>query len=65
MAVPPAIVITTSPLWAPKLLALASTLSNQVVTFEITGPPIPNRRRDGAVVTSVTFSPRRADARLR
>lgn len=39
------------------MLALASTLSNQVVTFEITGPPIPNRLRDGAVVTSVTFSP--------
>ena len=32
LAVPPAIVIGTSPWWAPKALALASTRSNQVLT---------------------------------
>jgi WD40 repeat protein len=57
MAVPPAIVIGTSFLWFPEALSLASTRSNQVVAFLTTGPPIPNRLRDGALVTSVAFSP--------
>jgi WD40 repeat protein len=57
MAVPPAIVIGSSFLWFPEALSLASTRSNQVVAFLTTGPPIPNRLRDGALVTSVAFSP--------
>jgi WD40 repeat protein len=53
LAVPPAIVIGTSPWWAPKALALAS---NQALTV-LTGTPYTNTLSSGAFVNSVAFSP--------
>jgi WD40 repeat protein len=53
LAMPPAIVIGTSPWWAPQALALASTRSDQVLGL-LTGS---NTLSSGAFVNSVVFSP--------
>ena len=57
LALPPAVLLGSSPLWAPSALALASTRSDEVVTWMLPTEQPPNALSDGALVTSVTFSP--------